>query len=369
MSESNTSRRVTQYAQATWRRVHELDLLATPENYSLLFAYFEEADTQLKMAVEEALKMSGRDPIRLAEVFSALYERFLTNSRQEQVLQGTTGKIDEEIQQMLSMVSAASKGNEQYGQVLNTFTNDLNKKNVSVDQMQTMISRLQQETKTVAEQNNKLREQLFASLTQVKDLRSNLDNVKKESITDALTGIGNRKAFTAEMHKVIQETVKKGETLCVIMIDIDHFKKFNDKYGHLVGDQVLKLVATTLKENIKGRDFVARWGGEEFGLLLPNTSLSDAVVLGDQLRLTVASKKIIRKPQNEDLGTITLSMGTTTFIYGENPNDFVDRADQALYRAKQEGRNRIVPQAPPIRAAMAAVKSAPPPEEDIAIVG
>ena len=155
-----------------------------------------------------------------------------------------------------------------------------------------------------------------------------------------------RKAFTLDLDRITHEATKEGEALSILMVDIDFFKKFNDKYGHLVGDQVLKLVAKTLRENVKGRDSVARWGGEEFAILLPQTRMEDAIKVGDYLRRLVASKKIMRKPQNEELGTITLSMGATLYLPGEPIDDFVNRADQALYRAKQEGRNRVLGNAP-----------------------
>ena len=188
----------------------------------------------------------------------------------------------------------------------------------------------------------KLHEQLHSSSSQINSLRENLEEIRKESLRDPLTGIGNRKAFVADLLRITTETMEHGDVLSLLMIDVDHFKKFNDLHGHLVGDQVLKLVAHTLRENIKGRDTATRWGGEEFAILLPQTKLDDAVRVGDHLRKLVASKKIIRKPQNEDLGAITLSMGATQYVYGEDTALMVERADQALYNAKQSGRNRVV---------------------------
>jgi diguanylate cyclase len=340
MIEKN-SRHVNTNAQKAWRRVHELDLLPSPENYSVLFAYYEESDPELKLAVSEAMKLSGRDPVRLSEVFNAVYEKYLSSAKHENFLHGAAGKFDQEIAQMLAMVSEANDEAEQYSKVLNNFTKDINKSDVSVDQMRSMVERMQAETTSASSQNSKLREQLATSLKQVQELRVSLDSVRREALIDPLTGIGNRKAFTGEISKCIEEAIEKGEPLSVLMVDIDFFKKFNDKYGHLVGDEVLKLVASALKENIKGRDFVARWGGEEFGVLLPGTRLEDAVKVGDHLRRIVASKKIIRKPQNEDLGVITLSMGCTVFCKEETIEEFVDRADQGLYKSKKNGRNQV----------------------------
>jgi diguanylate cyclase len=125
------------------------------------------------------------------------------------------------------------------------------------------------------------------------------------------------------------------------MIDIDHFKKFNDTYGHLVGDQVLRLVARTMVENLKGRDIIARYGGEEFVILLPSTKLEDAIRVGDHLRSCLGNKSIRKRNSNETLGTVTVSIGATLYYAGELLDEFIGRADIALYKAKNAGRNQV----------------------------
>lgn len=119
-------------------------------------------------------------------------------------------------------------------------------------------------------------------------------------------------------------------------------KKFNDSYGHLIGDQVLRLVARTLVENLKGRDVIARFGGEEFVILLPQTRIEDAEKVANQLRINLSTKQIKRRSTQETLGAITISIGAAELYAGEETDGFISRADEALYKAKETGRNRVV---------------------------
>jgi diguanylate cyclase len=165
--------------------------------------------------------------------------------------------------------------------------------------------------------------------------------VRREAVTDALTGIGNRKFFEERMREGAREAMETGEPLALLFMDIDHFKRFNDTFGHQLGDQVLRLVAKTLVESVKGRDTTARYGGEEFAIMLPQTRLVDALRLAEQIRNTMMRRKIVSKNSGEDFGTITLSIGVSAYRPGEALGDMVRRADAALYYAKRNGRNRV----------------------------
>jgi diguanylate cyclase len=126
------------------------------------------------------------------------------------------------------------------------------------------------------------------------------------------------------------------------MVDIDHFKQFNDAHGHQMGDQVLRLIGSTLTLSVKGQDTPARYGGEEFAIILPRTRLDDAVTLAEQIRKTVATKRVTKKNTGEALGKITLSLGVAMLRAQEPLGDLIMRADEALYAAKRGGRNRVV---------------------------
>src|SRR4029077_9001592 len=182
--------------------------------------------------------------------------------------------------------------------------------------------------------------ELQKSSEQVVELRGKLDDVRKESLTDPLTGISNRTACETWMDAAL-EAVVEGETVSLMMCDIDHFKKFNDTWGHQTGDQVLRLVAACLSENTKGRDTAARYGGEEFSVLLRGTSLAAATKVADQIRATVETKKLVKKSTGDILGTITIPIGVPQFGRSEGVESVVRRPDACLYGAKHHGRNLV----------------------------
>jgi diguanylate cyclase len=132
------------------------------------------------------------------------------------------------------------------------------------------------------------------------------------------------------------------EPLCLLMLDIDHFKSFNDTWGHQTGDQVLRLVAMTLRSNIKGKDIAARYGGEEFAAVLPQTDLEGAIIVADNIRKAIQAKELLKRSTNEKLGRITASFGVALFRHGDTAASIIERADRCLYAAKHAGRNRVM---------------------------
>jgi diguanylate cyclase len=132
-----------------------------------------------------------------------------------------------------------------------------------------------------------------------------------------------------------------------LMADIDHFKSFNDKYGHLTGDQMLRLVALSVKQNVKGQDIAARYGGEEFVIALPNTSLKSAITVADHIRRAVMTKELMKRSSGERLGRLTISIGAAVLRPSDTPQHLLERADNCLYAAKRHGRNRVICEADP----------------------
>lgn len=186
-------------------------------------------------------------------------------------------------------------------------------------------------------------EQLFAaSLIRINDLSQKLDQAQRDASFDALTGLANRRNFDASLHAAIEHANRSGAPLTLLMVDIDHFKRFNDTYGHQVGDLVLRLVGLMLKRQIKGRDIAARYGGEEFAVILPETALAGAITVGDQLRHTLEQRPIVNRQTSQRLGVVTCSVGVAAFAPGMLAADLIERADQALYQAKRSGRNRVI---------------------------
>ncbi len=311
----------------------------TPDNFSLYYNYYSASDPNLKMAMDALLQQNGRlTQTQCQDLFRA----HLSLEAEHKVLSTTVTSIENEIKQVMSSLGQATKDTSHYGQALHNFSGVLHTEPEQLEQIRTTMQRLANETRVMAEQNQRLHSQLVQSTQQLTETRYNLSQVKMETMVDPLTGVGNRKLFNNEIIRTTAEATEGKGHLSLLVVDIDHFKKFNDTHGHLVGDQVLRLVARTLVENLKGRDVIARYGGEEFVILLPDTRAVDAEKVGNQLRTSLGSKQIRRKESNETLGVITISIGIAEYHGGEDTEAFISRADAALYEAKRTGRNKVV---------------------------
>jgi diguanylate cyclase len=170
--------------------------------------------------------------------------------------------------------------------------------------------------------------------------REHLEEQRQKALIDPLTGLPNRAAWNERLDQEVSQWQQNGNTLLLAMLDLDHFKRINDNYGHLAGDKVLKIIANVLRKRLRGSDFIARFGGEEFVLLLPATALTTGAKLLETLRAAVEACPFHFKGEPV---TITVSVGLTAFKAGEHSDVVLKRADQALYRAKHAGRNRIEP--------------------------
>jgi len=208
--------------------------------------------------------------------------------------------------------------------------------------MGALVSAMLQETRVMQQRNQSLEERLAETTAEVQMLREHFEQARREALSDSLTGLANRKNFEQTLTLLAKAAQDSHEPLSLMLLDIDHFKHFNDRYGHQFGDQVLQLVARTLSDNVKGQDLAARYGGEEFALLLPRTRADQAVKLGDNLRMLIAGRKLVKRHTGEELGRITISAGVAEYRTGEALSSLVQRADAALYEAKRRGRNCVV---------------------------
>ncbi|MBP2639891.1 MAG: diguanylate cyclase [Firmicutes bacterium] len=178
-----------------------------------------------------------------------------------------------------------------------------------------------------------LLEQMVSERTQ--ELTKALKKIEMIAITDNLTGIYNRRKFDEVLAYEIQRTKRFGEPMSIILGDIDRFKKVNDRHGHLVGDEVLKIISRLFQNNLRQVDVLARWGGEEFIVLLPGTAGAEAVTTAEKLR------QLVKKSQNEYQVFLTMSFGVAEYLSGDSVDTLLKKADLALYRAKGKGRNRV----------------------------
>lgn len=169
--------------------------------------------------------------------------------------------------------------------------------------------------------------------------------ILKNATMDALTGLNNRRQFEVRLKEEYSSANRQNTPLCAIMIDIDFFKKFNDTYGHAIGDTVLRTTANVIKEQLREYDVPSRYGGEEFCILLPQTNIDEAKIVAERLRTSVENKKIeIQTNKNEQIKhiSVTISVGLAQLDIKDMADDLYMKADRALYEAKEQGRNRVV---------------------------
>nr|WP_280817657.1 GGDEF domain-containing protein [Thalassospira tepidiphila] len=187
-----------------------------------------------------------------------------------------------------------------------------------------------------------LHQRLDQYLGNVERLQRELEETRQRSYTDGLTRVSNRMYFEEQLNLLVAEhdSSKHPEPFCVMIVDLDQFKAINDRFGHRIGDEILVLIASMLKANIKGRDIVARYGGDEFAILLPQTPLVDAMSLANDMSKRIAEREIKAKQSGVSFGQMTISIGVAEYVAKEGGAKLIDRADGALYRAKKEGRNR-----------------------------
>jgi diguanylate cyclase len=205
----------------------------------------------------------------------------------------------------------------------------------TMDQHQKQRDQREQE---VAGRLQGLAERVASMELEAQGFREHLEEQRQKALIDPLTGLPNRAAWSERLDHEVALWQQHGNTLLLAMLDLDHFKRINDNYGHLAGDKVLKIIAGVLRKRLRGSDFIARFGGEEFVLLVPDTALPVGVKLAQTLREAIEACPFHFKGERV---TITVSMGMTAFKPGERSEMVLKRADQALYRAKDAGRNRV----------------------------
>lgn len=326
-----------EYADTAFELMQQHGVPATPTNFNVWYTYASGRNPELNAEID--LLLSNNQPFT-QEQNSAIGQQFADTSDTGSAVNETSRKIEESVSTVLGFLSEASDGASSYGQALESNLGAMASAE-NLDSLRRAVETLVSDTKGMATQNSLLQGRLKESSSEIQSLRSHLESVQKEAMTDALTGIANRKSFDTSLRLEAEQAMEASHDLCLIIGDIDHFKRFNDTYGHQVGDQVLKLVGMILKQTTGEVASPARYGGEEFAIVVPQTDLVGAESLAETVRTTVASKRIRKKSTGEDFGNITMSLGIALFRRGEPLADLIQRADESLYHAKDSGRNCV----------------------------
>jgi diguanylate cyclase len=339
VSEKADSGRAESLARDALSWMAQRGVQPSPQNFELIVAYLSGENSDLKKTVDGVIARQLKFD---AGVMASLYAQFFRFPKENEALTELSARISSELNGLLRMLQAAGRDHSAYGSTLSKASGELDKPDLSEERIKTLINHVVKATHAMEARSKTLEMEVKASSREVAQLRERLETVRREALTDPLTGIPNRKAFETELERGMAHAVETGDPLSLLLCDIDHFKQFNDTWGHQTGDQVLRLVANCISENVKGRDTAARFGGEEFAIILPQTELADAVRLANQIRSKVESKKLVKKSTGDILGVITISMGAAQYDMKEGAESLVQRADACLYAAKRAGRNRVM---------------------------
>jgi len=332
----DSPRTVTEIAKNVILNASVRSIPLTPENFYVWFEYFLGSNQELKTTIDELIA-SEKDFSQ--EINERLYTEYLKGDKKE-ILDEVHKETHKIFQNIFRVTLSTNNLASDYSDKMEEYSNKLHDAN-DLTQMRNFIEDIIKDTNNMAESSRQLNQELEEATSQIQTLSKQLEETEREVLLDALTGLNNRKAFDRKINDLCEKFDKNEEFFSVIMLDIDYFKKFNDQYGHQVGDEVLRIVGSHLKENLKGKDFPSRYGGEEFIVLLPNTKLDKAYIVAEQIRETISKKRLKIKKTGQALGNITVSVGVSEIREEDTAISVVERADSALYLAKDSGRNNV----------------------------
>ena len=307
-----------------------------PVTFALWYEHVAGINPKLSAALEALVQSGGAIG---DEVVMRLYEAHVLPPDEEAVT-----RIGQEMQRVMnSVVQSASQTGLRagaYGEQLSGLSRALATQ--SDASLSPQLSEVLAGTAEMRGALDALQHKVSSSQSEIQALRDDLVRARDEAQTDALTGVLNRKGFDRRLEKLMAEPATDACSHCLVMLDIDHFKRVNDTHGHLVGDRVIQAVGEILRAAVPAfGGAAARYGGEEFAILLPQSTLERSIQLAEDVRMRIKAMKIRDKRTQDVVLTVTLSGGVAALRPGDDASTLVQRADAALYHSKKNGRDRI----------------------------
>ena len=309
----------------------------TPVNFELWTHYVIDPDGPLAREITRLLDIGEAFTDTISDELAAVY---LPKARLNEQIRDAGDALSKELTAVSRAIKSAQKSSEIYGATLANASRSLTDGR-SPEELKATVETLADATARTQRENKVLEKRLAESTSEVARLREHLEQVRRDATTDGLTNLANRKAFDEELERACAEADAAGEQLSLAVIDIDHFKNFNDTWGHQTGDQVIRYVASVIGRVGAPPRLAARYGGEEFALIFPRESAVVAAALLEEIREEVSSRMLKRRSTNDDLGAITVSSGLAQRRPHESAHSLMERADTALYASKRTGRNRV----------------------------
>ena len=325
----------TTIADRAIRLMSQQSVPATPSNFAVWFEYAMGSSVPLRKTID--ILIAGKRKFDSA-VNHELYITYITPQSGPDPL----GDLPEQLRGLIATAQ----------QFLNTAVTDNRTQLRALDEVSSqmtgsadpkaIIAKLVDELSKATSRAAALEANFAATSEELDTIRDSLKLAEQRSNTDALTGLANRHSMDEFLRQAQINAMEKDEPLSVLLIDIDHFKKFNDDYGHQVGDQVLRLVGKVLQEGVREVDLAARYGGEELIAVLPGADLAACATVAERIRQRIADARLTRRATGKEIGSITVSIGVAQFQLAESAEAMIERCDRGLYQAKRMGRNRTV---------------------------
>jgi diguanylate cyclase len=333
---SNGAERVGSQAEAAMASMQAHGVLPIPSNFSVWYAYHSGHNSDLTRAID--VLVSNHCPID-DRTLDELHAKFFGPPVSEKALCDKTIRARDTLKTVLALVEKAKNDADGIGMAINDVSTQFL---ANVNSLADLIDSLVEETSRIVGRSERLGLDLKQSSDKIDALERTLEDLRREATTDGLTGIANRRYFDMVLQTMSGDAMNSGDDLSLLLIDIDHFKKVNDTWGHATGDAVIQFVANTLAQNVKGQDCVARYGGEEFAVILPTTSIDAAMRVGENIRTALSRRLFVPHHLDETVGAVTVSIGIACYEPGEPLAEWIQRADAALYEAKKTGRDRVI---------------------------
>ena len=322
-------------AEKALHSMQEQRVPPTPNNFHVWFNYWLGEPPVLKRAIDIVI---GNKRKFDAATNRGLYASYIgSKATDEAVAHQVSQQLHSVLESARQFLSTAIDENRDHMAAIS----DVTEQTGAGSDPKILVQSLIDELNKVATRAAKLEANFQEKQRELDTIRDSLAKSEERARTDTLTGLANRRALDEFLRKTQIAAMEKGEPFSTLLIDVDHFKRFNDEFGHEVGDQVLKLIAKVLCERLREGDLPARYGGEELVVVLPGADLRIASEVAERIRRAVFEGQIIRRSTGEKLPGITISVGVAQFRGGEPLADLIDRCDRALYLAKKSGRNRV----------------------------
>jgi diguanylate cyclase len=326
------------FADRAMTLIKALRLPASPRLYELCYAYGTGEYPSLNLVINDLL---NRRVAVGGEQIEQIGARYIPSKDHRERFDKVGVNVDKAIGRVLGSLGDIIEDEEAFSRDLALTPERLS----AAENRQALIGEIRnmiQSAGFIGEQQRRLEEKLGASINDINNLRDQLQKIRNANVTDPLTDLPNRISFERSLQGALSSAAERKARLCLALCDIDGFKRFNDKWGHLTGDQVLCLVAMEVKQKVGKTGTVARLGGAQFAAIMPDMEMGGVRALADKIRTTIMSRDITIKSTNQRLGRVHVSFGIAGAQADDTPDSLTFRTQKCLRAAKDRGRNCVV---------------------------